>query len=547
MLHIPTELEIVPLPLLEAIATGVQEPRQSDRDVGREEIVVATSASTRSARSQLQTAQIFERVPNYLRNVPPAISGQGGHRHAFYVACRLVLGFNLSEEEAYPYFLEWNRTCEPPWTDAELRHKLRDAARRPGERGFLLRTPETSRTAGRDNVPDLQLSSTQGQFSLDLISSSDFAIANYRQRFLINKVLVEGQPCIVGGPKKALKTGTLIALAVSVSTATPFLGRPEFTVPEAVNAAVLSGESGMHTLQDTAKRIATAHGIDLADCRIWWCDRLPQIANPSHLAALARAIRDHEIKVCIIDPAYLCLLSGDQHGRQAANMFDMGGILRDLSDISRDAGCGLILAHHTRKNPTDKFAVPELEDLAYAGFAEFARQWILINRRTAYIPGSGHHELWLSIGGSAGHSSTWAYTVDEGVPDDDFRGRRWCVTVEPANNAIDHIRAERAARKNQELRDRDRLNADRIVGLLQLATEPLTKNEIRDRLGLSGTILSAALAEVLTRNVVVPTTKLRGNGQSYEAYQIAPGRLGRPSVASGCPDAAAQTLGQGAM
>ena len=66
-----------------------------------------------------------------------------------------------------------------------------------------------------------------------------------------------------------------------------------------------SGESGMHTLQETARRIAQASGFDLASARTWWCDRLPQIANTVHLAELTRAILDCGIKVCILDPAYL--------------------------------------------------------------------------------------------------------------------------------------------------------------------------------------------------------------------------------------------------
>ena len=138
---------------------------------------------------------------------------------------------------------------------------------------------------------------------MNLISSFDFSTADYHQRFLVNKVLVEGQPCIVGGPKKALKTGTLIDLAVSLGSGTPFLGHREFAVAEAVNVAVLSGESGLHTLQETANRVAAAHGVELGNCRVWWCDRLPQIANQDHLTTLAKAIRDRSIKVCIIDPA----------------------------------------------------------------------------------------------------------------------------------------------------------------------------------------------------------------------------------------------------
>ena len=45
---------------------------------------------------------------------------------------------------------EWNRTCQPPWTEKELRHKLDDADKKPGERGYLLRGPSG---AGRQSPP----------------------------------------------------------------------------------------------------------------------------------------------------------------------------------------------------------------------------------------------------------------------------------------------------------------------------------------------------------------------------------------------------------
>jgi hypothetical protein len=69
------------------------------------------------------------------------------------------------------------------------------------------------------------------------------------------------------------------------------------------------------------------------------------------------------------------------------------------------------------------------EDLAMSGFSEFARQWMLINRRTLYEDGTGEHELWLRIGGSAGFGSLWGVDIKEGVIQEDFNGRQWAVTV----------------------------------------------------------------------------------------------------------------------
>jgi hypothetical protein len=70
---------------------------------------------------------VLERARTYVRKIPPAISGQGGHNKAFYCACRLIGLFGLDEEEAMDVMQEWNETCVPPWTPRELTHKIKDA------------------------------------------------------------------------------------------------------------------------------------------------------------------------------------------------------------------------------------------------------------------------------------------------------------------------------------------------------------------------------------------------------------------------------------
>lgn len=73
------------------------------------------------------SATSVERASLYLERVPPAVAGQHGDVRTFQVCCRLVRGFALTEDEALTALAAWNNRCQPPWTEAELRNKLRGA------------------------------------------------------------------------------------------------------------------------------------------------------------------------------------------------------------------------------------------------------------------------------------------------------------------------------------------------------------------------------------------------------------------------------------
>lgn len=93
-------------------------------------------ANARSAA----TLDRVRRAAAYLATLPPAISGQKGHCRTFRAACILIKGFNLSIAEARPILEDWNRGCDPPWSDRELEHKLKEAEKIPDDRarGWLL-------------------------------------------------------------------------------------------------------------------------------------------------------------------------------------------------------------------------------------------------------------------------------------------------------------------------------------------------------------------------------------------------------------------------
>lgn len=87
---------------------------------------------------------ILERARNYIATIH-SISGSGGHTSALAAATALVRGYDLPEDSAMELLSEWNQTnALPPWGDADLRHKLREAAKSDRSAGYLLTNDKSS-------------------------------------------------------------------------------------------------------------------------------------------------------------------------------------------------------------------------------------------------------------------------------------------------------------------------------------------------------------------------------------------------------------------
>ena len=80
-----------------------------------------------AARRSSPRASRVERARAFLKRVDPAVSGQGGDLQTFRVCCRIVRGFDLSDDQAVRVLSEWNARCEPPWSEPELRQKVMNA------------------------------------------------------------------------------------------------------------------------------------------------------------------------------------------------------------------------------------------------------------------------------------------------------------------------------------------------------------------------------------------------------------------------------------
>ena len=262
----------------------------------------------------------------------------------------------------------------------------------------------------RQFIEDAELisgSSDSPRIEFQRITSQKLDSGDFAQEYLVEGVMVAQQPMIVAGPQKSLKTSVMLDLAVSLSTCGHFLGR--FKVNRAANVAFMSGESGLAIIQETARRICKAAGTQLSSLNIIWSPDLPRFDRSDHHDALEEFLVADAVETLVIDPAYLAMPS-----ENAGNLFAQGELLRTMTEVCGRNGVQLILAHHM-KNRANPFEPPELSDISWSGFQEFARQWILIGRRERYEPGTGDHRLWLIAAGSAGHSGLWVLDVAERV------------------------------------------------------------------------------------------------------------------------------------
>src|SRR5579872_5722436 len=118
--------EVSPDELLSAVARLAKSVK---RRLGETEASKDAQAPTDDPTGERQ--ELVDRARAYLDKVPPAVSGNRGHDRAFHAACILRCDFGLSFDEALLAIRDWNRGCEPPWSESELRHKLEQAAREP--------------------------------------------------------------------------------------------------------------------------------------------------------------------------------------------------------------------------------------------------------------------------------------------------------------------------------------------------------------------------------------------------------------------------------
>jgi predicted transcriptional regulator len=441
----------------------------------------------------------------------PIPSGQRNATLARLAGAMRRVGMSRAEIRSALIQANFDR-CAPPLSPAEVEQIAESVARYSPD--------QVSVAIAEDHFRQVFAGAKPGEpLTFEAITSKQLDENEYELEYLINGVLVRGQPGVIAGPKKTLKTNISIDLALSLSSGGRFLDH--FAADQEARVGVMSGESGAATIQETARRIATSKATRLQDyANVMWSFALPQLNNAEHIEALHRFITTHQLEVLILDPTYLMMLG---LGNDAGNLFAVGAFLKSLGDIAQATHCTPLLCHHLKKGVADPYEPAELENIAWAGFQEFVRQWILLNRRVRYDPDQGgHHELWMSVGGSAGHSGLWGVNVEEGTRQD-VSGRRWQVDVLSSADAYAEriAAASDAADERKEQQKQTKREKQRAAVLAALETHPTgeTPRLIREAAGIGNAVANAILADLVDEGVIEACT-VQKNTRREKGYRL---------------------------
>lgn len=254
--YVFVELEGHPLDVDAVIAEarhherGAQERRRGEADAPQS-TTSARGGDEPDALARIPMSTRKKRAAAYVARREPAVSGEGGHNAAMGTATAIVRGFALDEVSALEVLSAWNDRCEPPWSRAELVHKVREADRvgsMPlGAKLFDTVADRDERTAQR--LPRYRIWSPEEIYAP--IAPPVYVIEPLLRRANLALVVAFGS---------SLKTWKMIAATTSIATGQSFLER--FACPNPGPVLIVDWESGDEELRRRLQADARARGLD---------------------------------------------------------------------------------------------------------------------------------------------------------------------------------------------------------------------------------------------------------------------------------------------
>lgn len=246
-------------------------------------------------------------------------------------------------------------------------------------------------------------------------------VSGFRQKYagidmpetsIISGLIRSEETAIIGGPTKANKSCAAADLIAAILTATPFLG---LNVGNRKRAILVTAENSAAEYQTRIDRsIASRNSMfdsrfhfgELGDC-LFISDQPSLARTRQGRADLLGFVRDFGADVVLLDP-----FNRISTAKDSTDLVAVGQALDRLCRPITEAGAAVIIVHHFSKSSLGIGDEPTLAHLSGAGVAEYARSWLLLNRKSPYT-GPRSNELLLTWGSCHGDAGSGKFTLDE--------------------------------------------------------------------------------------------------------------------------------------
>ncbi|MCC9608634.1 AAA family ATPase [Blastopirellula sp. JC732] len=279
--------------------------------------------------------------------------------------------------------------------------------------------------------------------------------------WLLSGMLRQREAAVILGPSRCLKTSLAVDLCAALASGGEFLG--EFAAEQAFRVGFVGGEAAQVAVTSLAERRGDLAALE----QIVWAFNLVEPGGAVNGHRLSDWIARNQLEVVLIDAADLTPMTRRAEAAQ----------LRAIADCCLAVGATPIICCRTRKELKPR--AMDAADLADAPCGAIARQWLLVNRRDAFEPGSGRHRLWLNFGASSGRSGQWGVDIKEDA-EVDSAAAQWEATIRD----VASVELEAAEVEAQTLADRLWWRLRCVIQQIDPANA--TKLKIRELSGMSG-------------------------------------------------------------
>ena len=277
-----------------------------------------------------------QRAKDVIKNLEPAIQGQGGDEKTYEVCCR-IRDFGLSELKALEVLEPWNETCSPPWSIEELQQKILNAyAYAQNEPGvWAIESPQK----------------VFGEVISKIYPKSRFYFKDEGEqenepdpKWIVKDLISERSTVLLYGPTQSYKSFLMLDIALGISCGQETFG--DTPSPGIVLYAALEGRAHLKKARRSWK---LAKQIDKINN--FYIGLAPMIGVNGEVQEFGDEIfkrcNGQKPKLIIIDTLGKAMAGLNENDAQ-----DAGKFIRFCDSLVEQFDCSVLAIHHTGKDQT---------------------------------------------------------------------------------------------------------------------------------------------------------------------------------------------------